>query len=173
VTVVVRNALLAGAAFVVMEPVAYAAHRWLMHGPGWVLHRSHHSIAPDGRSETARLWRHIEANDAFPVAFAGAAILTMAAGTRFHRLAPLVPLAAGVTAYGAAYASVHDGYIHRRVGRPMGLKDERRVVTNRGTVDFLERLRLAHVEHHRGGGEPYGMLFPLAVPRDLTPSGSA
>ena len=25
-----------------MEGVAYAAHRWVMHGPGWFLHKSHH-----------------------------------------------------------------------------------------------------------------------------------
>ena len=25
-----------------MEGVAYAVHRWVMHGPGWVLHESHH-----------------------------------------------------------------------------------------------------------------------------------
>ena len=25
-----------------MEVFAYVAHRWVMHGPGWFLHRSHH-----------------------------------------------------------------------------------------------------------------------------------
>ena len=25
-----------------MEGFAYAAHRWIMHGPGWFLHESHH-----------------------------------------------------------------------------------------------------------------------------------
>jgi hypothetical protein len=25
-----------------MEAFAYAAHRWVMHGPGWFLHASHH-----------------------------------------------------------------------------------------------------------------------------------
>ena len=25
-----------------MEGVAYVAHRWVMHGPGWFLHESHH-----------------------------------------------------------------------------------------------------------------------------------
>ncbi|MBE7608154.1 beta-carotene hydroxylase, partial [Salmonella enterica subsp. enterica serovar 4:-:1,2] len=24
-----------------MEGFAYGAHRWLMHGPGWFLHKSH------------------------------------------------------------------------------------------------------------------------------------
>jgi len=27
---------------VFMEGFAYVAHRWLMHGPGWFLHKSHH-----------------------------------------------------------------------------------------------------------------------------------
>ena len=29
-----------------MEAVAYVAHRWVMHGPGWFLHESHHRARP-------------------------------------------------------------------------------------------------------------------------------
>ncbi len=35
--------LVFAAALVGMEGVAWATHRWLMHGPLWVLHRSHHA----------------------------------------------------------------------------------------------------------------------------------
>jgi beta-carotene 3-hydroxylase len=152
---VLRNALLAGAAFVAMEPVAYAAHRWVMHGPGWGLHRSHHRDVAQAGAATAATgsWRHrVEANDAFPVAFAGATILAMGAGTRYRRLASLVPVAAGVTAYGAAYSAVHDVYIHQRLGR----RPVRRAEAGLGAT-----LAQAHAQHHRSGGEPYGMLIPL------------
>ena len=59
-----RWVALAVAAFVLMEPVAYAAHRWLMHGPGWSWHRSHH------RRRSGRL----ERNDRYPLVFAAATV---------------------------------------------------------------------------------------------------
>ena len=34
--------LLFVATILAMEGVAYVAHRWVMHGPGWFLHASHH-----------------------------------------------------------------------------------------------------------------------------------
>ena len=54
-----------------------------------------------------------EANDWFPVMFAS--IVNSAIWVGFNRdgFAALLPAAAGVTAYGAAYALVHDVYIHR------------------------------------------------------------
>ena len=42
--------------FVLMEPATYAVHRWLMHGPGRGLHRSHHRLAA-GRLEANDLFR--------------------------------------------------------------------------------------------------------------------
>jgi beta-carotene 3-hydroxylase len=130
-------------AFIVMEPVTYAAHRWVMHGLGWVLHRSHHRVRRQG-------W---EANDGFPVLFAALTIAAMAAALRIHSLHLLLPIGVGVTAYGAAYAFVHDVYIHGRLGRLPVWRP-------------LERLKAAHHIHHRFGGEPYGMLCPV-VPRHL------
>lgn len=132
-----------------MEPLTYAAHRWVMHGVGWGLHRSHHRR----RAEPSRLADRFEANDAFPVIFAAVTIFAMLLGTVEHPAHLLVPLGVGVTAYGAAYGFVHDLYIHGRLLRlPV--------------VRPLERLREAHALHHRFGGEPYGMLCPI-VPRDL------
>jgi beta-carotene 3-hydroxylase len=131
------------AAFVVMEPVTYAAHRWVMHGVGWVLHRSHHRIRRRG-------W---EANDAFPVIFAAITVAAMAAAVHVDSLRLLLPVGVGVTLYGTAYAFVHDVYIHARLGRLPALAP-------------LERLKAAHELHHRYGGEPYGMLCPV-VPRQL------
>ena len=131
--------------FVAMEPVTYAVHRWVMHGPGMRLHRSHH-VPHDGA---------LEANDAFPVVFAAIVGVLMAIGFNVEGAEALVWLGVGVTLYGAAYGLVHDGYIHRRlpfVGRR----------TRRG----FEPLAVAHTLHHRFGGEPYGMLLPV-VPRSV------
>lgn len=135
----------AAAAFVAMEPVAYLGHRFVMHGAGWVLHRSHHRLRRAGR------W--LEANDAFPAAFAALTVGAMAVGTSRHRLRVLLSVGAGVTAYGAAYFGVHDVAAHGRLGGP----------APRGLLAELAR---RHWLHHRFGGEPYGMLAPI-LPGDL------
>ena len=129
-------------AFVAMEGVSYLAHRFVMHGPGMGLHRSHHRRSPS----------RFEANDVFPVGFAAVTILAMTAGTTLPSLDVLFDVGIGVTLYGAAYAFVHDVYIHGRLGR---LPE----------VAPLEWLRSSHEIHHLFGGEPYGMLFPVVPSR--------
>lgn len=130
-------------AFVAMEAVSYLAHRYVMHGIGMGWHRSHH------RRSVSRF----EKNDLFPVIFAGATILVMTAGTTLPGLRPLLVVGIGVTLYGAAYAFVHDVYIHARLGRLP-------------TMTPFEWLKESHRIHHLFGGEPYGMLLPV-VPKSL------
>jgi beta-carotene 3-hydroxylase len=136
--------LLAVVAFVAMEAVTYGYHRWVMHGPGLRLHRSHHRRGGGG-------W---EANDAFPLLSAAATMGLLALGFNVGALSALVPVGVGVTAYGVAYLFVHEVYIHGRLPRPA-----RRFAA-------LERLKDAHRVHHVLGGEPYGMLLPV-VPATL------
>jgi len=47
-------------AYVLMEGAAWAAHRYLMHGPLWMLHADHHTKEPG----------FFEKNDAFFLIFA-------------------------------------------------------------------------------------------------------
>ena len=136
--------LIVAISFVVMEPFTYIVHRFVMHGFAISWHRSHH---------TARVER-FERNDLFPVVFAGLAVLAIAVGFNVPHLSRLVSVVAGVGAYGAAYLFVHDVYIHRRLPR------------FRAHVRLLDHLADAHSLHHRFGGEPYGMLFPV-VPASL------
>jgi beta-carotene 3-hydroxylase len=130
------------AAFVLMEPVTYATHRWVMHGIGERIHRSHHRLGSRG-------W---EANDLYPLGFASIVIAAMAVGFNRDGAGGMVAVAVGISAYGLSYAAVHDIYIHRRLGRFVGRSAA------------LDRLADAHELHHRFGGEPYGMLLPV-VPR--------
>jgi beta-carotene 3-hydroxylase len=125
------------ASFASMELVSYAAHRWLMHGPGMGWHASHHA-PPSGR---------FEKNDRFPLVFSvvGVALFSGAA----LGAAILWPIATGVTVYGIAYLAVHEVAIHRRVPGPVP------------RVRYVRWLQRSHAEHHRTGGEPYGMLLPL------------
>jgi hypothetical protein len=97
-------------AFVLMEPLTAASHRWVMHGVGLGLHRSHHRRVRPG--ESPRRW---EANDAYPVMFAAIVMMGFAVGFNVAGFAALVPAGIGVTAYGLTYALVHDVYIHRRL----------------------------------------------------------
>ena len=130
-------ALLVVAAFVVMEGVSYAAHRWIMHGFGMGWHRSHHA-PPAGR---------FEANDRFPVVFSVLGFVLFLLGAL--GLEPLWWIGAGVTAYGATYLFVHEVYIHHRLPVPVP------------RLRYLQWLRESHRDHHTGGAEPYGMLLPL------------
>lgn len=138
-----RFVLVVVAAFAGMEVVSYATHRWVMHGIGITLHRSHHRNGP------ARL----EANDLFPVMFSVIGVTLFATAT-IGGVGWLLPVAIGVTLYGAAYAFVHDVYIHGRL--PVRIPENR----------YLVWVRDSHQLHHRFNGEPYGMLVPV-VPREL------
>ena len=132
-------------AFALMEPVTAATHRWVMHGVGEFLHRSHHR-------RRVTTW---EANDWYPVMFAAIVNVGFFAGFNWDGFGSLVPVGVGVTVYGMAYAVVHDVYIHGR----LGWFDGRR-------IGAFERLADAHRIHHLYNAAPYGMLAPV-VPAHL------
>jgi beta-carotene 3-hydroxylase len=135
------------ASFVAMEGVTYLVHRFVMHGFGVVLHIDHHRVRKAGS--------RFERNDLYPVAFASVVCAAFAVGFNVARFSWLVPVCLGMTAYGAAYAFVHDVAIHGRLGRSRPLRSA-----------TLQLLADAHALHHRFNGEPYGMLFPI-VPAEL------
>lgn len=127
-----------------MEAVSYLTHRFVMHGFGIGLHKSHHQPGDGG----------FELNDLYPLMFSSVAIMAFAAGTFLPSLRPLLLVGTGVTLYGVSYLFVHEIYIHRRL--PL----------IRGRYRLLEWLKASHRIHHLYGGEPYGMLLPV-VPREL------
>ena len=134
------------AAFVLMEPFTAATHRWVMHGIGEFLHRSHH---------LPRRARRFETNDWYPVLFAAVVNVGFFAGFNWDGFGALIPVGIGITAYGAAYALVHDVYIHGRIG----WFPERRIAA-------FDRLAEAHRIHHLYSAAPFGMLAPV-VPAEL------
>ena len=56
-----------------MEGVAYVAHRWVMHGFGWFLHKSHHR-------PRIGLW---ELNDLYAAIFAVPSFVLLLGGVTF------------------------------------------------------------------------------------------
>ena len=134
-------------ALVAMEGVAYLSHRYLMHGPLWFLHRSHH-LPQSGRFE----W-----NDLFGVFFALPAIACIWAGGVEKRWL-MMPIGLGMTAYGVIYFLFHDVVVHRRIR-------VRRVPRSA----YLRRIIKAHLMHHRthqrDGAESLGFMFAPAETR--------
>jgi beta-carotene 3-hydroxylase len=129
------------ATFWAMEWVAWASHKYLMHGFLWVLHRDHHR-GPRGR---------LQRNDAFFVLFAIPSWLCIMLG--MMRASPVsVSIGAGIALYGFAYFLVHEVFIHRRL----------KFWRNTKSVYWLA-VRKAHMQHHRHvdreDGECFGMLW--------------
>lgn len=133
------------AALLAMEGVAYLTHKFLMHGPLWFLHRSHH--VPHTGS--------LEWNDLFGLLFAIPSILLINAGVRDGSWA--LPVGLGMTGYGLIYFLFHDIVVHRRVKL-------RRVPH----WTYLRRIIMAHLVHHkthgRDGAQSFGFLY---APPDL------
>jgi beta-carotene 3-hydroxylase len=127
-------------ALLAMEVVAYVTHRYLMHGPLWFLHRSHH-VPHQG-------W--FEWNDLFGLFFALPSIACIHYGVRDGSW--LLPVGLGMTAYGFIYFLFHDVVVHRRV-RVRGVPQWR----------YLRRIIKAHLVHHRthgrDGAQSFGFLY--------------
>ena len=140
------NALLFAAAFVGMEVVAHLAHKYVMHGPLWSLHESHH-VPHDHR---------LEKNDLFGVFFALPSIGLIWLGT--HGYPPALWIGLGMTAYGAAYFLFHDVIVHRRLKVPY-----------KPGGGYLQRITQAHRMHHarrqRDGAVSFGFLYAPPLDR--------
>jgi len=122
---------------VAMEGVGTLAHKYIMHGPGWWLHRSHHE---------AHLGT-LEANDVYLLVLALAAIGLMVLGD------PVVQcIGAGAAAYGVIYVVFHDGLVHRHWP-----------VRPSPRHPYLLRLYQAHLMHHaiksRRNSVSFGFLY--------------
>ncbi|WP_240325623.1 sterol desaturase family protein [Sphingomonas mesophila] len=128
---------------VAMEVVAAAVHRFVMHGPGWGWHRSHHEPREGA----------FERNDLYAILFAALSIGLFIAGGRWPAL---WWVGVGLVVYGLLYTLLHDGLVHRRL--PIGL------VPRRG---YLKRLVQAHRLHHavkdREGAVSFGFLYAPPV----------
>jgi beta-carotene 3-hydroxylase len=135
------------AAFLGMECVAYASHRWIMHGFGWGWHESHH--------QPRKGW--FEKNDLYGLVFSVVAIGLIALGlmgsaTWFW----CWPIGVGMTLYGGAYLFLHDILVHKRFGI--------QIVPNN---KYLRAVMRAHRIHHASGekrdGSCFGFLWPERI----------
>lgn len=123
-----------------MEGVAFLMHKYLMHGPLWFLHESHH------RRERGRF----ELNDLFGVFFAIPSIILIYFGT--HGWPPLLAIGLGMTTYGAIYFGFHDVIVHHRIRHSLRPKNR-----------YLQRIIKAHHIHHatreKDGAKSFGFIY--------------
>ena len=136
------NSLFVLAAFVGMEGVAWVAHKYIMHGLLWKLHKDHH------KKETESF---IEHNDFFFLLFAIPGILALLFG-KLNDYNFLFWIGLGITLYGLCYFLVHDIFIHQRFK-----------IFRNSNNRYLKAIRRAHKMHHkhltREDGECFGMLW--------------
>ncbi len=129
-------------AFLGMEGVAWAMHRYVMHGFLWRLHRGHHTTHDSV----------FEANDLFAVIFAAPATWLIYLG--MHGVPVLAPIGFGATTYGLVYFLFHDGLVHRRF--PIPLDPHSRFWKPR-----VQAHRLHHAVRTRRGCVSFGFLWAL------------
>lgn len=137
---VLSNTLIVIASFLCMEGVAWFAHKYIMHGLLWSLHKDHH------KKESSGFFEH---NDFFFLIFALPGIAGLFFGMQqdynFHFWIGL-----GITIYGFAYFFVHDIFIHQR------FKFLRNADNN-----YFKAIRRAHKMHHKHLGKEEGECFGM------------
>ena len=136
------------ASFWAMEWIAWASHKYVMHGFGWAWHRDHHEPHDN----------MLEKNDLYGIVGALMSISMFAVGS------PLVMgssawwpgtwIGLGILAYGVVYTLIHDGLVHQRWFRyvPKG--------------GYARRLVQAHKLHHASVGKQGGVSFGFVIARD-------
>ncbi len=140
---------IAAATFLLMEFVAWFAHKYVMHGFLWFLHEDHHTKESQHTSIDP-----FEKNDAFFLIFAIPGIICLVFGISVP-IPLIVPIGIGITLYGAAYFFVHDLFIHQRIKVLRNTKNK-----------YLKAIRRAHKVHHKHLGKEHGECFGMLwVPR--------
>jgi beta-carotene 3-hydroxylase len=140
--------LIVVATVLAMEGVAWASHKYVMHGFGWGWHRDHHE--PHGGR-----W---ERNDLYALVGAALSIAMFATGSPMimgdGAWWPATWIGLGVLIYGVIYTLVHDGLVHQRWFR---------WVPRRG---YAKRLVQAHKIHHATTSKEGGVSFGFVIARD-------
>lgn len=126
--------------FATMEISGWFIHKYLMHGPLWMIHKTHHQP-----SKT-----FFEMNDLFSVLFGSIALILIFKGV--DSLDYRFWMGVGISLYGILYFVLHDVLVHRRLkwfDRPQN--------------GFLKGIFKAHQAHHRTNQKEDAISFGLFV----------
>jgi len=127
--------------FFIMEFMAWATHKFVMHGLMWHFHEDHH--VPQNK--------FFERNDVFFLIYAIPSWLCIMLGMMNDAYVP-VWIGYGIALYGFTYFMIHDVYIHRRF---KWLRD----------IDhpYFIAIRKAHKVHHKHMGKEHGECFGMLI----------
>ena len=127
--------------FLFMEFIAWATHKYVMHGFLWYLHKDHHVVNKDNK---------FQKNDYFFLIFAIPSIILIFIGYEYDNLCLFIGL--GIALYGFGYFIVHEIIIHQRLP-----------FLKRSNNAYVRSIRMAHKIHHKNlgkyGGTSFGMLI--------------
>ena len=127
--------------FAGMELASWFIHKYIMHGPLWNIHKTHHQ-----HNEHS-----IELNDAFAVFFAAIAAALIYIGLKNGNMI-MAGSGMGITLYGLVYFILHDIFIHKRIR-----------LFSRSKNPLINAMADAHRDHHknreRDPGTSYGLLL--------------
>ncbi|MBR9859841.1 beta-carotene hydroxylase [bacterium] len=129
--------------FFFMEFVAWAAHKYVMHGFLWNLHKDHHVKENPNQ--------FIEHNDSFFVIFATPAALSLSLGN-IYGMPFANAIGFGICAYGLCYFLVHDIFIHQRFK-----------LFRKTDNAYFRAIRRAHKIHHKHLGKEDGECFGMLL----------
>lgn len=130
--------------FGLMELSGWAIHKYLMHGPLWMIHKTHHQPSK----------YPFELNDLFSVLFGSIAIVLIIVG--WKEFDYRFWMGVGISLYGFLYFILHDVLIHRRVKWFQKPKSK-----------FLKAIFRAHQAHHRTNKKDDAVSFGLfLVPKE-------
>ena len=128
-----------------MEFVAWAAHKYLMHGWLWIWHEDHHKphFEKDG---------FFEKNDLFFLVFAVPSMFSYIFGSTYPEVGWLFYVGVGISIYGLIYFLIHDVYIHQRFQwfRQLDSKYSRAILRAHGAH---------HAKTQKEEGESFGLLI--------------
>ncbi|HRO98184.1 MAG TPA: sterol desaturase family protein [Flavobacteriales bacterium] len=127
----------------IMEFVAWATHKYVMHGFLWVLHADHHKKDHYG---------FLERNDTFFLIFAIPSMLLFIVGGVKGLHTPYLWIGLGILVYGLLYFFVHEVFIHQRI----------KWLRNTNNAYFLA-IRRAHKVHHKHLGKEHGECFGMLI----------
>ena len=129
------------ATFSFMEFVAWAVHKYIMHGFLWSIHKDHHVVNHENI---------FQKNDYFFLIFAIPSITLIFLGHENLTIGFFIGI--GIAFYGLAYFIIHEVIIHRRLPPPSKTKSK-----------YIKAIRKAHKVHHKNRGKHNGVNFGMLI----------
>jgi len=124
-----------------MEFMAWATHKYLMHGLGWYFHKDHHQPTKGV----------FEKNDVYFLIYAIPSWLLIMFGMMAENDIR-VSIGSGIALYGIAYFLVHEVFIHQRLSW-----------FKRTDNLYFRAIRKAHKVHHKHLGKEHGECFGMLI----------